>query len=74
MINLALMDCMDLSEKQIQKYRNKAVEILNETHEHLTLGRVKKFKAAEVLHNIIPTYDSEDSEYYTPYSGDYEAD
>ena len=72
MINLALMDSMDLSEKQIQKYRNKAVAILNETHEHLTLGRAKKFKAAEVLHNIIPTYDPEDSEYYTPYGGDYD--
>ena len=47
MINLALMDSMDLSEKQIQKYRNKAVAILNQTHEHLTLGRAKKQPCAE---------------------------
>ena len=69
MLNLVLMDFLDLSAEQIRKYRQKAVAILNQTHEPLNLDRARKFKAQEVLHNIIPTYDPEDAECYTPYGG-----
>ena len=73
MLNLVLTDQLDLSADQIRKYRQKAVAILNQTHEPLNLDRARKFKAQEVLHNIIPTYDPDDAEHYTPY-GSYSDD